>query len=77
MNHKCKCGSEQFIRRWVGVCIYTPCTIDMEDRTVRMDFSEEEQWDGKGAYTEFYCASCEARIPGRLQRKLRTEFEYE
>ncbi len=77
MNHTCGCGSDQFIRRWVGVCVTTPCTINVENQVVQMYFSEEEQWDGEGSYTEFYCAACEAPLDERLRRDLVTKHQYE
>lgn len=77
MNHHCKCGSDRFIRRWVGVCVSTPCTIDLENRVVEMDFSGEEQWDGEGSHTEFYCAACEAPIDEALRSELVTKYQYE
>jgi hypothetical protein len=77
MSHRCKCGSDSFIRRWVGVTVTTPCTIDTKGHLVHMDFSEEEQWDGDGSYTEFSCAACERPIKGRLLRDLRTKYQYE
>jgi len=77
MNHKCRCGTDRFIRRWTGVCVSTPCTIDTKDRVIYMDFSDEEQWDGPGSYTEFACAACERPIEGKLLQDLRTKYEYE
>jgi len=77
MNHTCKCGSDGFIRRWVGATITTPCTIDTEAGVVRMDFSEEEQWDGPRSHTEFSCAACERPIKGKLLRDLKRRYQYE
>jgi len=77
MNYTCKCGSDGFIRRWIGVIVTTPCTIDTENRVVRMDLSEEEQWDGSRSHTEFFCAGCERPIRGKLLRDLKRKYEYE
>ena len=76
MNHKCKCGSDRFIRRWVNVHVHTPCTIDLESKTIRLDYSREEQSEDSASYIEFYCEKCEAVIGSDLTLELVTEFEY-
>ena len=77
MNHKCKCGSDQFVRHWEGVSVHTPCTIDTEREVIRMDFSREEQVDGLDSYREFYCAKCGRALEGEFGRRVLREFEYE
>jgi len=77
MNYMCKCGSVQFVRHWGYVSVHTPCTIDTDRGVIRMDFSREEQVDGRGSFQEFYCAKCRARVEGELERRLLREFEYE
>lgn len=77
MKHKCKCGSDRFIRRWVGVDVHTPCTIDLKSKAIRMDYSREEQSEDSGSYIEFYCAQCQAEIDSDLTLDLVTEYEYE
>jgi len=77
MNHKCKCGSDQFVRHWGCVSVHTPCTIDVEREIIRMDFSREEQDDGRGSFREFYCAGCRRPMESELERRVLREFEYE
>lgn len=76
MNYRCKCGSDQFVRHWGGVSVHTPCAIDMDREIIRMDFSCEEQNDGRGSYREFYCAECGRPLESELGRCVLREFEY-
>ncbi len=77
MNYRCKCGSDRFIRRWSGVNIHTPCSIDPESKTVRMDFSREEQSNGPRSPVDFYCAGCGKTIKGGFASELATGYQYE
>jgi len=77
MNHKCRCGSDQFVRHWADVSVHTPCTIDTDRQIVQMDFSREEQVDGRGSYREFYCAKCGRPMESELEGRVLREFEYE
>jgi predicted RNA-binding Zn-ribbon protein involved in translation (DUF1610 family) len=77
MNYKCKCGSERFIRRWSGVNIHTPCTIDRESKTIEMDFSREEQSEDRRSRVEFFCAACGKTIKGGFSSELATGYQYE
>lgn len=51
--------------------------IDPEGEVIHMDFSREEQVDGRGSFREFFCASCGRPLERRLQERVLRTFEYE